>query len=92
MKHKKDQQTVDWCRSRHAVSQMEKVVLVLKKAIGYRGRFSTKDVQTWTGLSKRASYELIQQLMGSGYLETNSQSSLSLKATDKAKQLFWVAV
>ena len=48
------------------------------------------EVKQWIGVSERATLTFIRQLMAEGYLESNSSKPLSLKATDKAKQLFGV--
>lgn len=88
MKHPKDNKTVDCFGSKHAVKQGERMILVLKNIISKRGRASMKDVQGWIGISSSASGTLVRQLITEGYLETNSKRPVSLKATEKAKQLF----
>lgn len=87
-----DFQTVDWCRSKHAVAQAEKVAIVLRKTLEHRGRVSIKEIQEWIGINNRNAALLVKQLIENGYLESNSVKPLSLKATNKAKQFFWVAV
>ena len=74
----------------HAVKQGERLVIVLRGIIEKKGRTSVLEVKQWIGVSERATLTFIRQLMAEGYLETNSSNPLSLKATDKAKQLFWV--
>ena len=88
MKHPKDNKTVDCFSSKHAVKQGERMILVLKNIINKRGRTSMKEVQSWIGISSTATGTFIRQLITEGYLETNSKRPVSLKATDKAKQLF----
>ena len=80
--------TVDWFSTRHAVKQGERLVIVLRGIIEKRGRTSVLEVKQWIGVSERATLTFIRQLMAEGYLESNSSKPLSLKATDKAKQLF----
>ena len=91
MKDQNDNKTVDCFSSKHAVKQGERMILVLKNIINKRGRASMKDVQGWIDVGSSATRILICQLITEGYLETNSKKPISLKATDKAKQLFWVA-
>lgn len=88
MKHPKDNQTVDCFSSEHAVKQGERMILVLKNIINKRGRTSVKEVQQWIGVTNRNTVRFVNQLIIEGYLESNSKNPLSLKATDKAKQLF----
>ena len=90
MKHPKDNQTVDCFSSKHAVKQGERMILVLKNIINKRGRTSVKEVQQWIGVTNRNTANFVNQLIIEGYLESNSKTPLSLKATDKAKQLFGV--
>ena len=90
MKHPKDNQTVDCFSTRHAVKQGERMILVLKNIINKRGRTSVKEVQQWIGVTERNTAVFVKQLIIEGYLETNSRRPISLKATDKAKQLFGV--
>lgn len=75
-----------------AVKQTEKIVLVLKNAIQSKGRFSTMDIAEWTGLSRFSANVISRQLVKEGYLISDGCKPLGFKATDKAKQLFWVAV
>ena len=82
--------TVDCLSTRHAVKQGERLVIVLRGIIEKRGRTSVLEVKQWIGVSERATLTFIRQLMAEGYLESNSSKPLSLKATDKAKQLFGV--
>ena len=65
-------------------------MIVLRGIIEKRGRTSVLEVKQWIGVSERATLTFIRQLMAEGYLESNSSKPLSLKATDKAKQLFGV--
>ena len=88
MKHPKDNKTVDCFSSKHAVKQGERMILVLKNIINKRGRTSVKEVQQWIGVTERNTAVFVKQLIIEGYLETNSRRPISLKATDKAKQLF----
>lgn len=88
MKDENDNKTVDCFSSRHAVKQAERVIFILKSVMSKRGRTSIKDIQSIVNLSGRATTTLVNQLMTEGYLESNSQKPISLKATDKAKQLF----
>ena len=90
MKDQNDNKTMDWCRSNHSVKHGERMILVLKNIISKRGRASMKDVQGWIGISSSATGTLVRQLITEGYLETNSKKPVSLKATDKAKQLLGV--
>lgn len=90
MKHPKDNQTVDCFTSKHAVKQGERMILVLKNIINKRGRTSIEEVQSWIGITKGNTAVFVKQLIIEGYLETNSRRPISLKATDKAKQLFGV--
>ena len=90
MKDQHDNKTVDCFSTRHAVKQGERLVIVLKVIIEKKGRTSVLEVKQWIGVSERATLIFIRQLMAEGYLESNSSNPLSLKATDKAKQLFWV--
>ena len=90
MKHPKDNQTVDCFASKHAVKQGERMILVLKNIINKRGRTSVKEVQQWIGVTERNTAVFVKQLIIEGYLETNSRRPISLKATDKAKQLLGV--
>lgn len=75
-----------------AVKQTEKIVHVLKNAIQSKGRFSTMDIAEWTGLSRFSANVISRQLVKEGYLTADGCKPLGFKATDKAKQLFWVAV
>ena len=90
MKHPEDNQTMDCFTSKHAVKQGERMILVLKNIINKRGRTSVKEVQQWIGVTERNTAVFVKQLIIEGYLETNSMRPISLKATDKAKQLFGV--
>lgn len=90
MKHPLDNKTVDCFSSKHAVKHGERMILVLKNIINKRGRTSMKEVQGWIGISSAATGAFVRQLIAEGYLETNSKRPVSLKATDKAKQLFEV--
>ena len=90
MKHRKDNQSMDCFTSKHAVKQGERMILVLKNIINKRGRTSVKEVQQWIGVTERNTAVFVKQLIIEGYLETNSRRPISLKATDKAKQLFGV--
>lgn len=90
MKDQHNNKTVDCFSTRHAVKQGERLVIVLKGIIEKKGRTSVLEVKQWIGVSERATLIFIRQLMAEGYLESNSSNPLSLKATDKAKQLFWV--
>ena len=90
MKDQHDNKTVDCFSTRHAVKQGVRLVIVLKGIIEKKGRTSVLEVKQWIGVSERATLIFIRQLMAEGYLESNSSNPLSLKATDKAKQLFWV--
>ncbi|MGE8684004.1 MAG: hypothetical protein ACN6OV_05900 [Acinetobacter sp.] len=75
-----------------AVKQTEKIVHVLRNAIQSKGRFSTMDIAEWTGLSRFSANVISRQLVKEGYLISDGCKPLGFKATDKAKQLFWVAV
>lgn len=90
MKDQHDNKTVDCFSSKHAVKQGERMILVLKNIINKRGRTSVKEVQQWIGVTNRNTANFVNQLIIEGYLESNSKTPLSLKATDKAKQLFGV--
>ena len=90
MKDQNDNKTVGCFSTRHAVKQGERLVIVLRGIIEKRGRTSVLEVKQWIGVSERATLTFIRQLMAEGYLESNSSKPLSLKATDKAKQLFGV--
>jgi len=90
MKDPKDNKTVDCFSSKHAVKQGERMILVLRNIINKRGRTSVKEVQQWIGVTNRNTANFVNQLIIEGYLESNSKTPLSLKATDKAKQLFGV--
>ena len=90
MKDQNDNKTTDCFSTRHAVKQGERLVIVLRGVIENRGRTSVLEVKQWIGVSERATLTFIRQLMAEGYLESNSSKPLSLKATDKAKQLFGV--
>ena len=90
MKDQNDNKTTDCFRTRHAVKPGERLVIVLRGIIEKRGRTSVLEVKQWIGVSERATLTFIRQLMAEGYLESNSSKPLSLKATDKAKQLFGV--
>lgn len=90
MKDQHDNKTTDCFSTRHAVKQGERLVIVLRGIIEKRGRTSVLEVKQWIGVSERATLTFIRQLMAEGYLESNSSKPLSLKATDKAKQLFGV--
>ena len=90
MKHPLDNKTVDCFNSKYAVKHGERMILVLKNIINKRGRTSMKEVQGWIGISSSASGTFVRQLIAAGYLETNSKRPVSLKATEKAKQLFGV--
>ena len=76
--------------TKQAVKQGERMVLVLKKIIQKSGRTSLKEVTEWMGISPRNANVFVNQLLAEWYLETNSKSPMSLKATEKAKQLFEV--
>ena len=76
--------------TKQAVKQGERMVLVLKKIIQKSGRTSLKEVTEWMEISPRNANVFVNQLLAEGYLETNSKSPMSLKATEKAKQLFGV--
>ena len=91
MKHPLDNKTVDCFSSKHAVKHGERMILVLKNVINKRGQTSMKEVQGWIGISESAVRTFVRQLIAEGYLETNSKRPVSLKATDKAKQLFGAA-
>lgn len=75
-----------------AVKQTEKIVHVLKNAIQSRGRFSTLDIAEWTGLTRHSANVISRQLVSEGYLKSDGCKPLGFKATDKAKQIFWVSV
>ncbi|AUX84882.1 hypothetical protein C3F34_01535 [Acinetobacter sp. ACNIH2] len=90
MKDQHDNKTVDCFSTRHAVKQGERLVIVLKGIIEKKGRTSVLEVKQWIGISERATLSFIKQLMAEGYLESSGSNPLSLRATDKAKQLFWV--
>ena len=90
MRDQYDNKTVDCFSSKHAVKQGERMILVLKNIINKRGRTSVKEVQQWIGVTNRNTANFVNQLIIEGYLESNSKTPLSLKATDKAKQLFGV--
>ena len=90
MKDQNDNKTAGCFSTRHAVKQGERLVIVLRGIIENRGRTSVLEVKQWIGVSERATLTFIRQLMAEGYLESNSSKPLSLKATDKAKQLFGV--
>ena len=76
--------------TKQAVKQGERMILVLKKIIQKSGRTSLKEVTEWMEISPRNANVFVNQLLAEGYLETNSKSLMSLKATEKAKQLFEV--
>ena len=90
MKDQHDNKTTDCFSTRHAVKHGERLVIVIRGIIEKRGRTSVLEVKQWIGVSERATLTFIRQLMAEGYLESNSSKPLSLKATDKAKQLFGV--
>ncbi|WP_228720312.1 helix-turn-helix domain-containing protein [Acinetobacter portensis] len=50
------------------------------------------DIAEWTGLSRFSANVISRQLVEEGYLISDGCKPLGFKATDKAKQLFWVAV
>ena len=90
MKDQNNNKTMYCFSTRHAVKQGERLVIVLRGIIEKRGRTSVPEVKQWIGVSERATLTFIRQLMAEGYLESNNSKPLSLKATDKAKQLFGV--
>lgn len=90
MRDQYDNKTVDCFSSKHAVKQGERMILVLRNIINKRGRTSIEEVQSWIGITKGNTAVFVKQLIIEGYLETNSRRPISLKATDKAKQLFGV--
>ncbi|HCJ0348605.1 TPA: hypothetical protein NQH15_000301 [Acinetobacter baumannii] len=74
------------------VEQFEKMALVLKNSIEKRGRTSIADIQEWIGCSYSKSKRFAYQLREAGYLISDNSRPIGLKPTDKAKQLFWVAI
>jgi len=90
MKDQHDNKTVDCFPSMLAVAYGERMILVLKNIINKRGRTSIEEVQSWIGITKGNTAVFVKKLIIEGYLETNSRRPISLKATDKAKQLFGV--
>lgn len=78
-------------RNQSTVQQFEKMALVLKNIIEKRGKTSIADIQEWVGGSYQIAKRFSQQLTDTGYLKSDNAKPLGFTATDKAKQLFWVA-
>jgi len=74
------------------VEQFEKMALVLKNSIEKRGKTSIADIQEWIGCNYSKSKRFAHQLREAGYLQSDNARPMGLKPTDKAKQLFWVAI
>ena len=91
MKHPKDNQTVDWCRSQHAVAQGEKMILVLRYMLSKSGKTSVVDVVGLVGGTKRNVQRYLDQLDQAGYVIRDDASPAGFTATDKTKQLFGVS-
>lgn len=90
MKHPKDNQTVDWCRSQHAVAQGEQMLLVLRQMMAKRGKTSVTDVLALVGGTKRSVQRYLDQLTQAGYVQRDDASPAGFTATNKTKQLFGV--
>lgn len=88
MKHPKDNQTVDWCRSQHAVAQGEKMIVVLSHMLSKSGKTSVADVLGLVGGTKRSVQRYLDQLDQAGYVQRDDASPVGFTATDKSKQLF----
>ncbi|ENV87514.1 hypothetical protein F939_02298 [Acinetobacter radioresistens DSM 6976 = NBRC 102413 = CIP 103788] len=88
MKDQHDNKTVDWVRSKHAVRQGEKMILVLRRMIAKTGRTSVKEVNEWIGGTARPARTFVEQLELAGYVAGDKQNPEGFKPTEKAKQLF----
>lgn len=62
-----DFQTVDWCRSKYAVVQGERMILVLRQMMAKRGKSSSKNVSEWIGCPLRTAQRYLNQLEMAGY-------------------------
>ena len=90
MKHPKDNQAVDWCRSQHAVAQGEKMILVLRYMLSKSGKTSVADVLALVGSTKRSVQRYLDQLDQAGYVQRDDASPAGFTATNKTKELFGV--
>ncbi|MGO1061699.1 hypothetical protein [Acinetobacter lwoffii] len=90
MKDQNDNKTVDWVRSKHAVKQGEKMILVLCRMLSKPGRTSVKEAHGWIGGSFRPAAKFVKQLEEAGYIAGDGQKPEGFKATEKTKQLFGV--
>lgn len=76
----------------NTVEQFEKIALVLKNAIEKRGKTSIADIQQWVGCNYEKSKRFAYQLREAGYFKSDNSKPIGFTATDKAKQMFWVAI
>lgn len=87
-----DFHTIDWCRSMHAVSQGEKMILVLRQMMAKRGKSSSKDVTEWLGCPRRTAQRYLNQLEMAGYAERDDGYPAGFRPTEKTKQIFTIKV
>ena len=74
------------------IKQCEKMVLVLKNSIEKKSKTSSKDIQEWIGGSYSKAIHFAEQLVVTGYLTTDRAKPQGFLPTEKARQLFWVAL
>ncbi|ENU57355.1 hypothetical protein L291_3967 [Acinetobacter guillouiae MSP4-18] len=79
-------------KAHSTVEQFEKMVLVLKNSIEKRGKTSIADIQQWIDGNYSKSKRFAYQLREAGYLKSDNAKPLGFTATDKAKELFKVAL
>jgi hypothetical protein len=87
-----DFQTMDWCRSTHAVSQGEQMLLVLRQMMAKRGKTSVSDVLGWTGKTRRTAQRYLNQLEQAGYVMRDDATPAGFTPTEKTKQIFTIKV
>ncbi|WP_111884570.1 hypothetical protein [Acinetobacter sp. CFCC 11171] len=85
-----DFQTMDWCRSQHAVAQGEQMLLVLRQMMAKRGKTSATDVLGWIGKTRRTAQRYLDQLERAGYVIRDDATPSGFTPTDKTKQIFTI--
>lgn len=87
-----DFQAVDWCRSKHAVVQGERMILVLRQMMKKSGRTSINEINSWIGGTRRPARTFADQLEKAGYIIGDGQKPEGFVVTEKTKQIFTVKV
>lgn len=87
-----DFQTMDWCRSKHALSQAEQMLVVLRQMMIKRGKTSTNDVLGWTGKTRRSAQRYLTQLEKAGYVTRDDSNPAGYTPTEKTKQIFTIKI